>query len=85
MINRWATRWRLLGWQERLKLLPELVGERLDPQQAQGSWWVCCHHGGLPRTTQDMEVVRPRLVLASKVRPAQASGLLFLRLVERVQ
>jgi hypothetical protein len=31
-----------------------------------------------------MEVVRPPLVLASKVRPAQASGLLFLRLVERV-
>lgn len=40
MIDGWPTRLRLLRGQERLQLLPALVGERRDSQQAQGSRWV---------------------------------------------
>ena len=67
MIDSWPTRLRLLRWQERLQLLPVLVGKRRDPQQAQRSRWVLGHYGRLPCAAQDMEALCPRLVLASKV------------------
>jgi hypothetical protein len=85
MIDGWTARLRLLRWQERLKLLPVLISERRDSKPPQGSRWVWCYHGRLPCAAQDMEAVRSRLVLASKVRPAQPSGLLFLRLAQRAQ
>src|SRR5260221_2750207 len=37
MIDGGTARLRLLRWQEWLKLLPVLVGERRDPKQTQGS------------------------------------------------
>ena len=85
MIGGRTTRRWLLGGQERTQLLPVLVGEGRDPQQPQGSWGVHRHGRCLAGSTQPMEALSSPLVLASKVRPVQSSGLLFLRLAHRLQ
>jgi hypothetical protein len=78
MIAGWTTRLWLLRRQERADLLPVLVRERRDPQQAQGSRWVCRHRRGLARMAQPMEVLGSPLMLAPEARPMQAVGLLLL-------
>ena len=85
MIGGGTARHRLLWGQERTQLLPVLVCERRDPQQAQGRWGNHRHDRGLASSAQPMEVLSSPLVLSSKVRPAQSSGLQFLRLVQRLQ
>ena len=85
MINRWTTGLRLLRWQERTHLLPVLVGERRDPEQAQGSRWVYRDRGRLACAAQAMEALRSGLMLASKARPVEAVGLLVLRLPDRLE
>ncbi len=85
MVDRRTARQWLLWWQERLKLLPVSIGERRQSQHLQGSWWVERNRRGLTCATQPMEALSSRLVLASKVRPAQPPGLLFLGLTERLQ
>ena len=85
MIDRWTARLRLLRGQERAQLFPVLVGEGRNPQQAQGSRGVHRHSRSLTCATQHLEALRSCLVLASKVRPVQPSGLLLLRLTHRVQ
>ena len=85
MIDGWTARLRLLWRQERAELFPVGIGERRESQHLQGSWWIERDRRGLTCTTQPMEALRSRLVLASKARPAQPPGLLFLRLAQRVQ
>src|SRR5258708_3949436 len=85
MIDGWTTRLWLLRRQERAYLLPVLVSERRDTQQAQGSRWVCRQRGCLASTAQPMEALGSPLMLASKARPVEAVGLLLLRLAQRVQ
>jgi hypothetical protein len=67
MIHDWTARLWLLRWQEGTQLLPALVGERWEPEQAQGSRWVFRDSRSLASATLLMEALRPRLVPASKV------------------
>ena len=85
MIDRRTARLRLLWRQERAELLPVGIGERRQSQHPQGSWWIERDRRGLAGATQHMEAPSSRLVLASKARPAQPPGLLFLGLTQRVQ
>jgi len=85
MIDGWTARLWLLWRQERAYLLPVLVSERRNPQQAQGRRWVCRHRGCLASTAQPMEALRSRLMLAPKARPVEAVGLLVLRLAHRLE
>ena len=85
MIDGWTTRLWLLRRQERAYLLPALVRERWDPEQAQGSRGVCRHRGRLACAAQPMEALRSRLMLAAKARPVEAAGLLLLRLADRLE
>ena len=78
MINRWTTGLRLLWGQERAYLLPVLISEGWDPLQGQGRREDCRHRRGLPCATEPMEVLCSPLMLAPKVRPVQAVGLLLL-------
>ena len=64
MIDGWTARLRLLQRQERAYLLPVLVSERRNPQQAQGSRWVCRHRRCLASAAQPMEALRSPLMLA---------------------
>jgi regulator of protease activity HflC (stomatin/prohibitin superfamily) len=61
------------------------VQNYLQSLQPQGSRGVHRYRGCLPCATQPMEVLSSPLVLASKVRPVQSSGLPFLRLAQRLQ
>ena len=85
MIDRRTARLRLLRRQKGTQLLPMLLGERRESQHPHGSWWIERDRGGLACATQHMEALSSRLVLASKARPAQPPGLLFLGLTQRVQ
>jgi hypothetical protein len=85
MINHRTARLRLLWWQEGTQLFPVLIGERRDPEQSQGSQWVHRHSGSLACAAPHIEALSSSLVLASKVRSAQPSGLLLLRLTHRVE
>ena len=85
MIDRRTACLWLLRRQERADLLPVLVSERRNPQQAQGRRRVCRHRRCLARAAQPMEVLRARLMLAPQARPAQSSGLLILRLAHRLE
>lgn len=85
MIGGGTARLWLLRGQEGTELRPALVRERRESFQPQGSRWVHRYRGGLPCATQPMEVLSSPLVLASKVRPVQSSGLPFLRLTQRLQ
>jgi transposase-like protein len=76
--------WLLRG-QERTHLLPEFVREGRKPQQLDGRWQVHRNGRGLPPPLQAMEVLSALLVLPAKMRPVQASSLLFLRLAQRLQ
>jgi hypothetical protein len=78
MIAGWTTRLWLLWRQERADLLPVLVREGRNPQQAQGSRWVCRDGWCLASTPQPMEVLGSPLMLAPQARPVQAVGLLLL-------
>ena len=66
VIDRWTPRLRLLRRQERLKLLPVGIGERRQSLHLQGSWWLERDRRGLACATQPMEVLRSRLMSASK-------------------
>jgi len=79
-----ARRW-LLRRQEWAYLFPVLVGERSNPQQAQGSRWLCRHRWCLACAAQPMEALRSRLMLAAKARPVQAMSLVLLRLTQRLE
>jgi hypothetical protein len=84
MIDGWTARLWLLRRQERADLLPVLISERRDSQQAQGSRWVCRYRGCLACAAQPMEVLRLCLMLTTKARPVKAAGLLVLRLAHRL-
>ena len=79
-----ARRW-LLRRQEWVYLLPVLVSECRNPEQAQGSRWLCRQRGRLTSTAQPMEALRSRLMLAAKARPVQAMSLVLLRLAQRLE
>jgi len=55
-----------------------LISEGWDPLQGQGRREDCRHRRGLPCATEPMEVLCSPLMLAPKVRPVQAVGLLLL-------
>jgi len=78
-----ARRW-LLRRQEWVYLFPVLVSECRNPEQAQGSRWLCRHRWCLTSTAHPMEALRSRLMLAAKARPVQVMGLLLLRLAQRL-
>ncbi len=80
MIDRRAARLRLLRRQEWTKLLPVLVGERRNRRQLQGHRGSNRDSGSLAGVAQCVQASGCRLVPASKVRPMQSPGLLFLRL-----
>jgi hypothetical protein len=85
MIDGWTARLWLLRRQEWADLLPVLISERRDCQQAQGSRWICRHRGCLAYAAQSVEALRSRLMLAPKARPVQAARLLILRLAYRLE
>ncbi len=72
----------LLRRQERTHLLPEFVREGRKPQQPDGRWQVQRDGRCLTSSSQPMEVLSALLVVTSKMRPVEPSGLLFLRLAE---
>ena len=85
MIDRGTTCLRLLGQQERAKLLPMKLGEGRQPAQVQRSRYPIQQGWSLTSATQSMQAPGGRLVEAPKARPMQAPGLLSPRGVQRTQ